>query len=93
LNASADVGWHVRWLIGHFPVTNRTAIFAIEVLYGEMEFESGALVLTMVGSIVAYAVNGFFVGFRRLFDVPSTLAAPGTADYGWYIVLGAAWGW
>lgn len=69
-----------------------TAIFAIEVLYGEMEFEAGALVFTMLGSIVAYAVNGLFVGFRPLFDVPSELAAPGIADYGWYVVLGAACG-
>jgi CIC family chloride channel protein len=69
-----------------------TAIFAIEVLYSEMEFEAGALVFTMLGSIVAYAVNGFFVGFRPLFDVPSKLAAPGVADYGWYVVLGAACG-
>jgi CIC family chloride channel protein len=69
-----------------------TAIFAVEVLYGEMEFETGALVFTMLGSIVAYAVNGFFVGFRPLFDVPSKLAAPAIADYGWYVVLGAACG-
>ena len=69
-----------------------TAIFAIEVLYGEMEFEADALVFTMLGSIVAYTVNGFFVGFRPLFDVPSKLAAPGSADYGWYVVLGVACG-
>ena len=69
-----------------------TAIFAIEVLYGEMEFEAGALVYTMLGSIVAYAVNGFFVGFQPLFEVPSNLAAPGAADYGWYAVLGVACG-
>lgn len=69
-----------------------TAIFAIEVLYGDMEFEAGALVFTMLGSIVAYAVNGFFVGFRPLFEVPSKLMAPGAADYGWYVVLGAACG-
>jgi CIC family chloride channel protein len=69
-----------------------TAIFAIEVLYGEMEFEAGALVFTMLGSIVAYAVNGFFVGFRPLFDMPAQLAAPVPADYGWYIVLGIASG-
>lgn len=69
-----------------------TAIFAIEVLYGEMEFEAGALVFTMLGSIVAYAVNGFFVGFRPLFDVPAKLVTPGPADYGWYVVLGVACG-
>jgi CIC family chloride channel protein len=69
-----------------------TAIFAIEVLYSEAEFESGALVFTMLGAIVAYAVNGFFVGFQPLFDVPAQTAAPGVSDYGWYIVLGIAGG-
>jgi CIC family chloride channel protein len=39
-----------------------TAIFAIEVLYSEIEFESGALLYTMLGAVVAYAINGLFVG-------------------------------
>jgi chloride channel protein, CIC family len=69
-----------------------TAIFAIEVLYSEVEFESGALVFTLLGSIVAYAVTGFFGGFRPLFEVPAKLAAPNAADYGWYTVLGVACG-
>ena len=69
-----------------------TAIFAIEVLYSETEFESSALVFTMLGSIVAYAVNGLFVGFRPLFFVPANLVAPSPGNYGWYIVLGAVCG-
>jgi len=69
-----------------------TAIFAVEVLYSETEFESGALVYTMLASIVAYALNGVFVGFRPLFNVPANLAAPDAKDYGWYIVLGIAGG-
>jgi chloride channel protein, CIC family len=69
-----------------------TAIFAIEVLYGEMEFEAGALVFTLLGAIVAYAVNGFFVGFRPLFEVPAKLGTPGASAYGWYVVLGVACG-
>ncbi len=69
-----------------------TAIFAVEVLYSETEFESSALVYTMLGSIVAYAVNGFFVGFEPLFQVPATLAIPGALDYLWYVVLGVAGG-
>jgi CIC family chloride channel protein len=64
-----------------------TAFFAIEVLYGGMEFEAGALLYTMIGSVVAYAVNGLFVGFQPLFIVPPTLS-PGFADYIWYILLG-----
>jgi chloride channel protein, CIC family len=69
-----------------------TAIFAIEVLYSETEFESGALVYTMLGAIVAYAVNGYFVGFRPLFEVPSNLMPPSAGDYGLYLVLGIAGG-
>lgn len=69
-----------------------TAIFAVEVLYSEVEFESGALVFTMLGSIIAYTLNGFFVGFRPLFQVPSSVAIASASDYGWYIVLGAACG-
>jgi CIC family chloride channel protein len=69
-----------------------TAIFAIEVLYGTMEFEAGALLYTMLGSIVAYAVNGLFVGFGPLFQVPSNMAVPKSGDYLWYLLLGAACG-
>jgi CIC family chloride channel protein len=65
-----------------------TAIFAIEVLYGEMEFEGRALLYTMLGSIVAYAVNGLFVGWRPLFVIPPTVGAPEAADYLWYALLG-----
>ncbi len=47
------------------------AFFAIEVLYGSMEFEAGALLHTMLASIVAYAVNGLFVGWQPLFYFPT----------------------
>jgi len=65
-----------------------TAIFAVEVLYGEMEFEAGALIYTMIGSIIAYAVNGLFVGWQPLFQVPSGLEAGSIVDYAWFVVLG-----
>ena len=69
-----------------------TAIFAVEVLYGAMDFESEALIYCMLAAIVAYAVNGWFVGWQPLFRVPSHVYAEGLADYGWYIALGAASG-
>jgi CIC family chloride channel protein len=69
-----------------------TAIFAIEVLYGGMELEAGALIYTLLGSVVAYAVNGLLVGWDPLFQVPSTLAPPTFLEYGWYAVLGVAAG-
>ena len=68
-----------------------TAVFAIEVLYGTMEFEVGALLYTMLSSAVAYTVNGAFVGFRPLFKVPS-IPTPAFSDYASYVVLGLAAG-
>jgi CIC family chloride channel protein len=69
-----------------------TAIFAVEVLYGGMEFESEALIYCMLSAIVAYAVNGRFVGWQPLFQVPARLYSEGVRDYPWYIALGAASG-
>ncbi len=69
-----------------------TAFFAIEVLYGGMEFEANALLYTMLGSIVAYTVNGLFVGYQPLFQVPANLAVPHFFDYLWYLALGIAAG-
>lgn len=65
-----------------------TALFAIEVLYGEMEFDASALLYTLLGSVVAYAVNGLFVGWHPLFRVPPDLPAPAFLDYAWYLLLG-----
>jgi CIC family chloride channel protein len=65
-----------------------TAIFAIEVLYSEMAFDTGALLYTMLGSVTAYAVNGLFVGWQPLFVVPSKLGPTGFGDYFWYAFLG-----
>ena len=69
-----------------------TAIFAVEVLYGGMDFEADALIYCLLAAIVAYAVNGWFVGWRSLFQVPVHLSATGLTDYGWYIALGAVSG-
>jgi len=68
-----------------------TAVFAVEVLYSRMEFDSLALVYTLLGSVVAYAVNGLFSGFDPLFVVPD-LTTPGFVDYVRYAGLGAVAG-
>lgn len=68
-----------------------TGVFAIEVLYGNMEFEVNALLYTMASSAVAYTVNGLFVGWAPLFSVPVS-RAPGISSYIWYVVLGLASG-
>ncbi len=69
------------------------ALLAIEILYADMEFEPGALLYTTLGAIVAYSVNGLFVGWLPLFRIPSSIGQLArTADYGWYIALGVAAG-
>lgn len=64
-----------------------TALFAVEVLYGGIEFEAAALLYTMLASVVAYAINGLFVGWKPLFLVPQ-LDVPAFREYGWYVILG-----
>lgn len=68
------------------------ALFAIEVLYVDMEFESAALLPAMLASVIAYAVNGFFVSWQPLFRVPAALTLTNAMDNGWYLVLGVAAG-
>jgi CIC family chloride channel protein len=65
-----------------------TALFAVEVLYADMEFEAAALLYTMLASVVAYVVNGLFVGWKPLFHVPAGLGDPEATEYLWYAVLG-----
>ena len=69
-----------------------SAIFAVEVLYGGMEFEAGALIYTTLAAIVAYTVNGVFVGWQPLFQVPGNLQIHDLYEYGLYILLGIGCG-
>ncbi len=70
-----------------------TAIMAVEVLYSDMEFERDALLYTMLASIIAYAVNGLFVGWEPLFRMPGPIARlHSPLEYGWYVALGLAAG-
>jgi CIC family chloride channel protein len=57
-----------------------TAVFAVEVLYSDMEFDGGALIYTLLASVIAYAVNGLFSGFAPLFVV-GDLPTPTFVDY------------
>jgi chloride channel protein, CIC family len=49
------------------------AIFAVEILYSGMAFETEALIYTVIASVVAYAVNGLFVGWSPIFFFPETI--------------------
>ncbi len=68
-----------------------TGVFAIEVLYGRMEFEVEALLYTMLASAVAYTVRGVFIGFEPLFRFPA-IPTPHPAEYLNYAALGLASG-
>ncbi len=68
------------------------AVFAVEVLYRDMEYESSALIYTMLASVVAYVVNGLFVGWKPLFQIPPNLTVIHYQDYGRYLVLGVVSG-
>ncbi|MGC8602560.1 MAG: chloride channel protein [Desulfomonilaceae bacterium] len=68
------------------------AIFAVEVLYRDIEFESGALFYAMLASLVAYVLNAAFVGWQPLFQVPAGLGVSEVSEYFWYVFLGIAAG-
>jgi CIC family chloride channel protein len=66
-----------------------TALMAIEVMYSEMEFESAALLYTMLAAVIAYAVNGFVAGWEPLFTLAGPIPRFGEpVDYLWFIALG-----
>ncbi|HVI76589.1 MAG TPA: chloride channel protein [Candidatus Acidoferrum sp.] len=66
-------------------------VFAIEVLYSNMEFEVGALLYTMLASAVAYTLNGAFAGFGPLFSI-ANIPVPMFSDDAAYAALGIAAG-
>jgi CIC family chloride channel protein len=68
------------------------SLFVIEVLYADMEFEASALLYATLAAIVAYALNGLFVGWGPLFRVPAIPTFHSAFAYGWYALLGVAAG-
>jgi CIC family chloride channel protein len=45
-----------------------------------------------LGSLVAYTVNGLFVGWQPLFQIPPELNVQKFSDYAWYALLGLSGG-
>ena len=64
------------------------AIFAVEILYSGMAFETEALIYTVVASVIAYAVNGLFVGWSPIFLFPSTVHFTEPVALVGYAILG-----
>ena len=68
------------------------ALFVIEVLYADIEFESSALLYAALAAIIAYALNGLLVGWGALFLVPPIEQFRSPFTYGWYALLGVVAG-
>lgn len=63
------------------------AIFAVEILYSGMVFESEALIYTVVSAVTAYAVRGFASGWAPIFAVPPSLTFT-PFELGGFLLLG-----
>ena len=68
------------------------AIFSVEILYSGMAFETEALIYTIIASVVAYAVNGLFVGWSPIFLFPQTAHFTRPIELAGYAALGVAAG-
>lgn len=68
------------------------AIFAVEILYAGMVFESEALIFTVIAAVVSYAVHGLFVGWQPIFAVPPGLRFDGVVELPGYVLLGISAG-
>lgn len=68
------------------------AIFAVEILYAGMIFESEALIYTVIAAVSAYAVHGFFAGWLPIFAIPPGLFFHDPVALLAYAVLGVAAG-
>jgi len=68
------------------------AIFAVEILYSGMAFETEALIYSIIASVVAYAVNGLFVGWLPIFLFPESVHFTRPIELGGYAALGIAAG-
>jgi len=56
---------------GMFRAPLGGALFAIDVLYSDNEFESEALIPAVIASIVSYVVNNSLTGWSIVFNTPS----------------------
>ncbi len=72
---------------GMFRAPLGGALFSIEVLYSENDFESEALIPAVIAAIVAYVVNASFTGWGHIFAAPE-VAFSHPVELLSYVVLG-----
>lgn len=65
-----------------------SALFSIEVLYADEDFEAGALLYAMLACIVAFVLIGLLRTSEPMFRVPVSIRFAGSGHYLWYAVLG-----
>jgi len=68
------------------------AIFAVEILYSGMVFESEALIYTVIAAVTSYAFYGMFAGWSRLFEIPAGLSVHHPGALLSFALLGVAAG-
>jgi CIC family chloride channel protein len=68
------------------------AIFAVEILYAGMVFESEALIYTVIAAVTAYALHGLVAGWVPVFAIPSGLTFDQPEALLAFAVLGVAAG-
>ena len=65
-----------------------TSIFSISVLYSGTEFESEALIYTLLGSLIAYISTGFISGWHPIFKAAPGLEVKTVLGYLHLLILG-----
>ena len=73
---------------GMFRAPLGAALFAVEVLYSENEYESEALIPAIISSIVAYVVNAMLTGWEPIFAAKIVRASSARRSSLAYLMLG-----
>jgi CIC family chloride channel protein len=71
-----------------FKAPMGTAIFSIEVLYSELEYETRELLFVFFGPLVSYIFSAYIFGWQPIFTLPSNLQITDIKTYIEIILLG-----
>ncbi len=75
-----------------FKAPMGTAIFSIEVLYSDTEFETQELMFILFGPLIAYTITGYLFGWQPIFAIPKNLEVTKIITFLEIILLGIASG-